>query len=98
MWIIKIGDDIVVQPDLLIVCEPITKAYLDFSPVLVAEILCPATALKNRHIKYQLYERQQIKYYIIISPDIEEAEIFGNKEKDLYRNAEVLKEEKAGLE
>jgi len=44
----KIGDDIVLQPDLLVVCKPINKPYLDFAPALVAEILSPATALKDR--------------------------------------------------
>lgn len=74
----KIGDDIVVQPDLLVVCKPINKPYLDFAPALVAEILSPATDLKDRHTKFQIYEQQQVKYYIIISPDSETAEVFEN--------------------
>ena len=74
----KIGVDIVVQPDLLVVCKPINKAYLDFAPALVAEILSPATALKDRHTKFQIYQQQQVKYYIIISPDSETAEVFEN--------------------
>ncbi len=78
----KIGNDIVVQPDLLVVCNPVTKLYLDFPPVLVAEILSPATALKDRHTKYQLYQEQKVKYYIIISPETEEVEIFENTEQN----------------
>jgi Uma2 family endonuclease len=78
----KIEDDIVVQPDLLIVCKPILKSYLDFPPSLVAEILSPATALKDRHTKYQLYQEQKVKYYIIISPETEEVEIFENTEQN----------------
>lgn len=66
----KIGDDIVVQPDLLVVCKPILKSYLDFAPLLVAEILSPATALKDRHTKFQIYQQQQIRYCIIISPEL----------------------------
>ena len=72
----KIADDIIVQPDLLVVCKNIEKSYLDFPPSLVAEILSPATALKDRHTKFQLYESQKINYYIIISPDTEEAEVY----------------------
>lgn len=74
----KIADDIIVQPDFLVVCKPITKSYLDFAPSLVAEILSPATALKDKHTKFQLYQQQQIKYYLIISPETEEAEIYVN--------------------
>lgn len=77
----KIGDDIVVQPDLLIVCNSITKPYLDFAPLLIAEILSPSTALKDKHTKFQIYEQQKIKYYIIISPDKEEVEVYENSEQ-----------------
>ena len=72
----RITDDIIVQPDMLIVCTKIEKNYLDFPPILVAEILSPATALKDRHTKFQLYQLQGIRYYLIISPDSEETEIY----------------------
>ncbi len=72
----RISDDTILQPDMLIVCGEITKKYLDFPPGLVVEILSPATALKDRHSKYSIYESQGIPYYLIISPDIEEVEVF----------------------
>lgn len=72
----KITEDTILEPDMLIVCGSIKKSFLDFPPALVAEILSPSTALKDRHSKFDIYEEQQIKYYIIISPDKEEAEIY----------------------
>jgi Uma2 family endonuclease len=78
----KVADDIIVQPDLLVVCRKIEKNYLDFPPSLVAEIISPATALKDRHTKYQIYQSQQIKYYLIISPDTEEAEVYEYYERE----------------
>jgi len=72
----RVADDTIVQPDMLVVCGEITKKYLDFPPTLVAEILSPATALKDRHSKYSIYESQQIPYYLIISPDTEEVEVY----------------------
>lgn len=71
-----VADDTILQPDMLVVCGEITKKYLDFAPALVAEILSPATALKDRHSKFSIYEKQGITYYIIISPETEEAEIY----------------------
>lgn len=76
----KIADDVIVQPDLLVVCMPILKSYLDFAPSLVAEILSPGTALKDRHTKFQIYQQQQIRYCIIISPETEIAEVYENGE------------------
>ena len=57
-------------------CGEKTKKYLDFPPVLVVEILSPATLLKDRHSKYSIYESQGITYYLIITPDTEEVEVF----------------------
>jgi Uma2 family endonuclease len=51
----KIEEDTVLNPDLLIVCKPITKQFLDFAPEVVVEILSPSTALKDRHTKYEIY-------------------------------------------
>jgi Uma2 family endonuclease len=72
----RVSDDTILQPDMLVVCGEITKKYLDFPPTLVVEILSPATALKDRHSKYPIYESQGIPYYLIISPDTEEVEIY----------------------
>jgi len=72
----RISDDTILQPDMLVVCGEITKKYLDFPPALVVEILSPATALKDRHSKYSIYESQGIPYYLIISPDTEEVEVY----------------------
>jgi len=72
----KITEDVIVQPDMLIVCGKIDKKFLDFPPILVAEILSPSTALKDKHSKFQIYEEQHIKYYLIISPDKEEVEVY----------------------
>lgn len=72
----RVADDIILQPDLLIVCNKIEKNYLDFPPVLLAEILSPSTQLKDRHTKFQIYQSQGVKYYLIVSPDTEEIEVY----------------------
>jgi Uma2 family endonuclease len=69
---------------MLIVCDGITKKYLDFPPALVVEILSPSTALKDRHSKFEIYQQQNIRYYIIVSPDTEEVEVFEILE-DIYQ-------------
>ncbi|WP_235556519.1 Uma2 family endonuclease [Niabella agricola] len=53
-----------------------TKAYLDSATVLVVEVLSPATALRDRHTKYALYEQQGILYYLIADPEKEALEIY----------------------
>ena len=72
----RISDDTILQPDMLVVCNEITKKYLDFPPSLVVEVLSPSTALKDRHTKYYLYEQQGVKYYLIVDIDQEFLEVY----------------------
>lgn len=73
----------VLQPDMLIVCEDINKAFLDFTPALVVEILSPSTASKDRLYKYDIYQQQGVRYYLIVDPETEEAEVHELK-NDIY--------------
>jgi len=72
----KVAEDTVLNPDLLIVCKPITKQFLDFTPELVAEILSPATEPKDRYTKYHIYQEQRIPYYVIVDVDKKKVELF----------------------
>ena len=83
----KIADDIIIQPDFLIVCKGITKQYLDYPPALVVEILSPSTALKDRHTKFGIYEKEKVCYYLIIDPQKEEIEIYLLNKEGAYELA-----------
>lgn len=72
----KISESTVVQPDLFIVCEKIEKKYLDFAPLLIAEILSPSTAVKDRNVKKEIYLSQNVKYYLIFDPQFKKIEIY----------------------
>lgn len=72
----KVKDDTILQPDMLVICGDIHKKFLDFLPSLVAEILSPSTALKDRHTKFEIYQLQGIPYFLIINCDAEFAEIY----------------------
>lgn len=73
----------IVQPDILVVCDPskITEKNIQGAPDLVVEILSPATSIKDRREKRQLYERFGVREYIMIDPYGEAAERFTLDEK-----------------
>jgi Uma2 family endonuclease len=62
----KISDDTILQPDVLIVCGKIHKSFLDFPPVLVAEVLSTSTEDRDRNVKFDFYEQEGVKYYLIV--------------------------------
>jgi Uma2 family endonuclease len=73
----KIGNDTVLQPDMLVVCKPFTNNnYLDFPPTLVAEIISPSSSKSDRREKYEIYEAHAVKYYLIIDPSFKKLEVF----------------------
>jgi Uma2 family endonuclease len=85
----KVAEDTVLNPDLLIVCQPIIKAFLDFAPELVVEILSSATALKDRHTKFEIYRQQQIPYYLMVDVDARTVEVYQLDDKKQYRQQEL---------
>ncbi len=72
----KISDYTIVQPDILVACGELPKPYLDFPPQLVVEILSSSTALRDRNTKFEIYQQQKIKYYLIVDADNESIEIY----------------------
>jgi Uma2 family endonuclease len=71
-----VKEDTIFQPDMLVVCGEIEKNYLDFKPALVAEVLSPATFMRDRNEKFKAYEAAGILYYLIIDPDREVTEVY----------------------
>ncbi len=84
----KMTEDTIVQPDVLIVCKKIQKKYLDFPPALVAEILSPSTAAKDRNIKMELYSAQCVRYYCILDVQFKKIEIY-ELNNSLYESTSV---------
>ena len=80
----KISDDTILVPDILIICGEVKKKYLDFPQKLVVEILSPSTSLRDRHTKYQYYQQQSVKYYLIIDADKKSINVY------LLQNGEYL--------
>jgi Uma2 family endonuclease len=67
------GDDTVetvVQPDLLVVCDPakVDERGVRGAPDLVVEILSESTAARDLSEKLRLYEKHGVRCYIIADP------------------------------
>ena len=59
-----------VQPDVLVVCDDKKiKEKICGAPDLIIEVLSPATSLKDKREKKALYEKFQVREYIVIDPE-----------------------------
>jgi len=76
------GDDTVVQPDLLVVCDKskITDKCCVGAPDFVIEILSPTTIRHDRLLKFNLYLKAGVREYWIIDPESKTAQIFELKD------------------
>lgn len=68
---VRLGDITVVQPDVLIVCDPAKLAngkYVDGAPDMVMEVLSASTAKKDRRTKLRVYQAARVPEYLILDP------------------------------
>lgn len=72
----QIDEQTVVQPDILVLCRPVTGKRLFQVPVCIFEILSPSTQKKDRTVKFELYQSQGVKYYVMADPETELVEAF----------------------
>jgi Uma2 family endonuclease len=72
-WIIT--KTTVVRPDIAIICDKLGD-FITSPPVLIIEIISPATALKDRQLKFDIYQEQGVKYYIVVDPQIKTYNIY----------------------
>lgn len=73
----RISEDTVVRPDVMVICGTNPEdQVIQITPVLIVEIFSPATRLKDRNTKFQLYQAAGVKYYLMADPDAQALEIF----------------------
>ena len=67
---VRLSDCDVVQPDLLVVCDPrqLMETHVEGAPSLVVEVLSPSTEAKDRGSKLELYARSGVSEYWIVNP------------------------------
>jgi len=75
---VKLSDQDVVQPDLLVVCDKsqIKATHIEGAPTLVVEIQSPSTAAFDRVRKMRLYARSGVKEVWLITPYPWVAEVY----------------------
>ncbi len=67
---VKLSNQDIVQPDLLVVCDPrqIKETHIEGPPALVVEILSPSTQRHDRLRKTFVYAKFGIKEYWLVTP------------------------------
>ncbi len=72
----KVEEETVVRPDVLVVCKPVSGAYVAQTPELVIEVVSPSSIRKDERIKFMLYEQEKVPYYVLVYPHDRRAKIY----------------------
>lgn len=83
---VKLSDDDIVQPDLLIVCEKekIKDTHIEGAPTVMIEIISKSSHSQDRFRKALLYAKFGVKEYWIVTPEPPLVELF-SLDGDSYR-------------
>jgi Uma2 family endonuclease len=78
----------VIQPDIVVVAEPaqVTQRGIEGAPLLVIEVLSPATVAYDRTVKSQRYATLGVDHYWIVDPANRQVEC-RRREGQIYRIA-----------
>jgi len=84
----RVAIDTVVRPDLSILCEAPDGDFINSPPTMIAEVLSPSTAAKDRDAKRKLYQTQGVPWYLMVDLDAKSCELLELRGGDYYQ-AEV---------
>ncbi|MEA2049269.1 MAG: Uma2 family endonuclease [Campylobacterota bacterium] len=77
----KIDDNTTVQPDNMVLChEPFNQSYIKKAPKVIFEVLSKSTMQKDLNLKYDIYEKEGVEYYVIVDPNDEFAKVYNLKD------------------
>ena len=88
-WLVS--DDTVVRPDILIACS-VSGEKLTQTPEVIVEIISPSTARRDELLKFELYQKEGVKFYILIYPDPKKAKVYRLIEGQYIKEADFSQE------
>lgn len=84
----KLDSDTVLKPDVSVVCHDDNPSYIAKTPEIIFEVLSPSTAKRDEGLKFSLYEKEGVKYYILVYPDDLVAKVYKRQDEVYKKSAE----------
>ncbi len=86
-----VEDDTVLRPDVSVVCNE-ENDFITKAPEIVVEVVSPSTSKRDEKIKFEIYEKELVKYYILAYPDRLVAKIYKNENSKFKKIGDFSKE------
>jgi len=72
---VEFSEDTIVKPDALVICYKPDKR-LTKTPEIIFEVISRSTAKRDEQLKFDLYEKEGVKYYILVYPNDTKAKVY----------------------
>ena len=72
----KVNEDTVLKPDVALICNQQTGAYMTKAPEIIVEVISKSTAKRDEKHKFKIYEEEKVSYYVIVYPKDLKAKIY----------------------
>ncbi len=70
-----IDEHTVVRPDVFVVCGEVKGRVLK-TPKVIFEVISEGTAERDERLKFELYEREGVEFYVIVFPSLKKAKAY----------------------
>jgi Uma2 family endonuclease len=71
----EVSSDTVVRPDCMVVCHKTDEKVVK-TPTIVFEVISTSTAQRDEQLKFQIYEKEGVGYYILVYPSQTVAKVY----------------------
>ena len=88
----KIANDTILRPDIVLTCDEDNESHLTKAPEIIVEIISKSTAKRDEVYKFDIYEAEKVKYYIIVYPDDLYAKVYKLDEKKYDKQGDFSEE------
>ncbi|RMG32726.1 MAG: Uma2 family endonuclease [Gammaproteobacteria bacterium] len=75
----QVSGDTVVRPDLLLTCREVEETLVR-PPELVAEVVSASSTIRDEQIKFELYAREGVAWYLLLYPERRLARFYRNRD------------------
>lgn len=87
-----VSNDTVVRPDVLVVCRKIDEKVM-VAPEFIVEVVSDSSSKRDEVMKFELYQKEGVKYYILAYPENRIAKVYKNTENGFYKVDDYSSEE-----
>jgi len=88
----KVSDDTILKPDIVLTCGETNESYLTKAPEIIVEIISKSTAKRDEKYKFEIYEQEKIKYYILVYPNDLRAKVYKLEGSKYDKQGDFLQE------